>query len=109
METSSSSKVGSSFSGPCKALKVAGVAYQAQNVTNSLTNSAQCSIDAKLIAQLGANVIRVYSIDPTLTVTGCMKAFEDQGIYALVDMTTPTYYIDRVRTIMGIAEMAALI
>lgn len=72
------------------------MAYQAESNLRSLTDGAQCSIDAKLIAQLGANVIRVYTIDPTLIVADCMKAFEDEGIYVLVDMTTPTIAFNRV-------------
>ncbi|KAF2870771.1 Glucanosyltransferase-domain-containing protein [Massariosphaeria phaeospora] len=55
----------------------------------------QCNIDAPLIKDLGANVVRVYSVDPTLNHDACMKAFEDAGIYVIVDMSTPTYSIKR--------------
>ena len=64
---------------------------------NGLVDGDQCRIDAKLIGQLGANVIRVYTVDPTLNHDECMKAFSDQGIYVIIDMSTPTYSINRVR------------
>lgn len=35
---------------------------------------------------LGANAIRVYHVDPTGNHDGCMKAFEDAGIYLFVDL-----------------------
>lgn len=35
---------------------------------------------------LGANAIRVYHVDPTGDHKGCMKAFEDAGIYLFVDL-----------------------
>lgn len=35
---------------------------------------------------LGANAIRVYHVDPTGDHRGCMKAFEDVGIYLFVDL-----------------------
>lgn len=65
---------------------------------NGLTNGDQCKIDAKLIGELGANVVRVYSVDPTLNHDACMNAFAENGIYVIVDMSTPTYSINRVRT-----------
>lgn len=68
------------------------------NNFNGLTDSEQCKIDAQLIGELGANVIRVYSVDPTLNHDDCMKAFADKGIYVIVDMSTPTYSINRVGT-----------
>ncbi|KAJ4364452.1 hypothetical protein N0V83_009046 [Neocucurbitaria cava] len=75
---------------------VKGIVYQSANSsTNYLTNGAQCKIDAKLIAATGANVIRVYSIDPTLSLDECMQAFADENIYVICDMSTPTYMIDK--------------
>ena len=72
--------------------------YQsATSTSNYLADGAQCQIDAKLIAATGANVIRVYSVDPTLNHDACMQAFEDAGIYVICDMSTPNYFIDNVR------------
>lgn len=73
----------------------AGITYQSSS-SNFLTNGDQCKIDAKLIAATGANVVRVYSVDPTLTHDTCMKAFEDVGIYVICGMSTPSFFIDRV-------------
>lgn len=74
------------------------------NNLNVLTNGDQCKIDAKLIGELGANVVRVYSVDPTLEHDECMKAFDDAGIYVIVDMSTPVYYINRVRFVHSLQE-----
>ena len=76
---------------------IKGVSYQPVfDNYNGLTDGTQCAIDAKLIGDLGANVVRVYAVDPTLNHDECMAAFEEQGIYVLVDMTTPLYTINRV-------------
>ncbi len=42
---------------------------------------------------LGANSIRVYHVDPTADHSGCMKEFDNAGIYALIDLDTFTSYI----------------
>jgi len=45
---------------------------------------------------LGANAIRVYHVDPDADHTGCMTAFANAGIYALIDLDTFTTYINPV-------------
>ena len=42
------------------------------------------------MAELGANTIRVYHVDPTQNHDKCMKAFSDQGIYLFLDLATFT-------------------
>ena len=42
---------------------------------------------------LGANVIRVYHVDPSADHDGCMSAFADAGIYTLIDLDTFSTYI----------------
>jgi hypothetical protein len=42
---------------------------------------------------LGANVIRVYHVDPKADHDGCMAAFADAGIYTLIDLDTFSTYI----------------
>ena len=42
---------------------------------------------------LGANVIRVYHVDPNADHDGCMSAFADAGIYTLIDLDTFSTYI----------------
>ncbi|ORY13888.1 Glucanosyltransferase, partial [Clohesyomyces aquaticus] len=75
---------------------IKGVAYQPKSVgTNNLVKGDQCKADAQLIKALGANVVRVYTVDPTLNHDDCMNAFADAGIYVLVDMTTPNFAINR--------------
>ncbi|KAF2738681.1 hypothetical protein EJ04DRAFT_549611 [Polyplosphaeria fusca] len=75
---------------------IKGVVYQPSTTgVNNLMDGPQCETDAALIKDLGANLIRVYSVDPTLNHDRCMKAFDDAGIYVLVDMTTPQFSFDR--------------
>ncbi|KAF1850504.1 glycoside hydrolase family 72 protein [Cucurbitaria berberidis CBS 394.84] len=80
---------------------VKGITYEfASSLSSSyLTNGQQCKIDAKLIGATGANVVRVYSIDPTLNLDECMQAFADEGIYVICDMSTPTFFINREKPI----------
>jgi 1,3-beta-glucanosyltransferase GAS1 len=58
-----------------------------------LVDEDQCKLDAALMKDLGANTIRVYHVDASSNHDGCMSAFEDAGIYAMIDMDTFTTYI----------------
>jgi hypothetical protein len=49
------------------------------------------------MAELGANAIRVYHVDPRGDHDGCMSAFASVGIYLLVDLDTFNTAIDPVR------------
>ena len=40
------------------------------------------------MAELGANTIRVYHVDPEQDHDGCMSAFANVGIYLFVDLDT---------------------
>ncbi|KAI0162726.1 Glucanosyltransferase-domain-containing protein [Pestalotiopsis sp. NC0098] len=71
---------------------IKGVAYQLVP-TDPLIDTEQCQRDASLMQELGANAIRVYHVDPTADHDGCMQAFADAGIYAMVDMDTFSTYI----------------
>ena len=66
-----------------------GVAYQL-TPDDPLVDTDQCTLDAKMMADLGANTIRVYHVDPTANHDGCMKAFADVGIYLFLDLDTDT-------------------
>ena len=46
---------------------------------------------------LGANAIRVYHVDESADHDGCMKAFADVGIYAMIDLDDFGTYILPVR------------
>lgn len=61
-----------------------------------LTDSDQCERDIKLMEELGVNTIRVYHVDPDADHDGCMKAFDEAGIYVTVDMDTFTSFIQPV-------------
>ncbi|WEW54989.1 hypothetical protein PRK78_000416 [Emydomyces testavorans] len=64
---------------------VKGIAYQL-TPHDPLVNTTQCSLDAQLMKELGANAIRVYHVNPDGDHTGCMKAFAEAGIYLFVDL-----------------------
>ena len=64
-----------------------GVAYQLTD-QDPLLDTEQCTLDASLMADLGANTIRVYHVDPTADHDGCMSAFANVGIYLFVDLDT---------------------
>ncbi|KKK13128.1 1,3-beta-glucanosyltransferase [Aspergillus ochraceoroseus] len=66
---------------------IKGVAYQLVP-DDPLIDTAQCRRDIALMAQLGANAIRVYHVDPHANHDGCMKAFAEAGIYLFVDLDT---------------------
>ena len=62
-----------------------------------LIDTDQCTRDAKLMQKLGANTIRVYHVDHEADHEGCMSAFSDAGIYALIDLDSFATYILPVR------------
>ena len=63
------------------------MAYQLTD-QDPLLDENQCKLDAKQMADLGANTIRVYHVDPTQNHDACMSAFAAQGIYLFVDLDT---------------------
>ncbi|TPX13172.1 uncharacterized protein E0L32_006372 [Thyridium curvatum] len=69
-----------------------GIAYQLTE-DDPLVDTEQCSRDAKLMKELGANCIRIYHVDAKANHDGCMKAFDDAGIYTLIDLDTFDTYI----------------
>ncbi|KAF2151584.1 glycoside hydrolase family 72 protein [Myriangium duriaei CBS 260.36] len=72
---------------------VKGVAYQL-SPDDPLLDVAQCTMDASLMASLGANAIRVYHVISG-DHSGCMQAFADKGIYVFVDLDTFTTQIEQ--------------
>ncbi|KAF2997237.1 hypothetical protein G7054_g13767 [Neopestalotiopsis clavispora] len=71
---------------------IKGIAYQLVP-DDPLIDTEQCQRDAELMQELGANAIRVYHVDPSADHDGCMNAFADAGIYAMIDMDTFSTYI----------------
>ena len=76
--------------------QIPGVAYQLTD-QDPLTDTDQCKLDANLMAELGANTIRVYHVDPTADHDGCMSAFANAGIYLFVDLDTFDTQFNQVR------------
>lgn len=71
---------------------IKGVAYQLTEA-DPLADTEQCARDASLMAELGANSIRVYHVDPESDHTDCMTTLANAGIYLLVDLDTFDTYI----------------
>ncbi|PVU84997.1 hypothetical protein BB559_007264 [Furculomyces boomerangus] len=77
-----------------------GVDYQPRTgvttkTKDPLADTVGCKRDAALFTDLGINSVRVYETDYTLNHDTCMKAFEDAGVYVLIDIPTPFYSINR--------------
>ncbi|KAK3170625.1 hypothetical protein OEA41_002706 [Lepraria neglecta] len=66
---------------------IKGIAYQLTD-QDPLIDKEQCTLDANMMADLGANTIRVYHVDPTADHDGCMTAFANAGIYLFLDLDT---------------------
>ncbi|KYK61188.1 putative beta glucanosyltransferase [Drechmeria coniospora] len=82
---------------------IKGVAYQLLP-TDPLMDADQCTLDAGLMKDLGANTIRVYHVNASANHDGCMKAFADAGIYVLVDMDTFDTYIEPVELCWNVTQ-----
>ncbi|KAK1922373.1 Glucanosyltransferase-domain-containing protein [Papiliotrema laurentii] len=54
-----------------------------------LSSAQNCTRDLPYLRQLGVNAVRVYSVDPANNHDECMKAFDDAGIYVLLDVSLP--------------------
>ncbi|GJD01626.1 1,3-betaglucanosyltransferase [Colletotrichum higginsianum] len=65
-----------------------------------LVDAEQCVRDANLMKTLGTNAIRIYHVDPAANHDGCMAAFDDAGIYTLIDLDTFDSYILPVRAVL---------
>jgi hypothetical protein len=79
---------------------VKGVAYQLTE-NDPLVDKTQCTLDATLMKELGANAIRVYHVDPTSNHDDCMSVFADNGIYLFVDLDTFNTQIEPVRFLLS--------
>jgi len=64
---------------------IKGVAYQL-TPHDPLIDNQQCTLDAALMKELGANTIRVYHVDPSGDHKDCMDTFANAGIYLFVDL-----------------------
>ena len=77
-------------------LLLTGVAYR-----KSLLDADSCSLDALPIQALGANTIRVYGVNSTQNIDGCMTAFAARGIYVLLDLDNNNSLISSVRSVQS--------
>ncbi|ORX83639.1 hypothetical protein K493DRAFT_239885 [Basidiobolus meristosporus CBS 931.73] len=78
---------------------IKGVAYQPSGQTGAnkdpLANIQTCTRDIAYFQDLGLNTIRVYQVDNTLNHDACMKALAAAGIYLVLDISSPSYSINR--------------
>jgi len=83
------------------------VAYQAgvsggSSGNDSVSTSYQdplatddCKRDIPILAELGANAIRTYALDPTANHDTCMDLLDQNGIYLITDLSEPSNSINR--------------
>ncbi|KAJ2395670.1 40S ribosomal protein S27 [Coemansia sp. RSA 2603] len=79
---------------------VKGVDYQpditsTSQIRDPLADSSICTRDLPFLKDLGVNAIRVYQTEPFGDHDQCMKMLSDAGIYVMLDLSTPTYTINR--------------
>ncbi|KAL9017437.1 MAG: hypothetical protein Q9185_005255 [Variospora sp. 1 TL-2023] len=70
---------------------IRGIAYSVVDGPDydTLSNPAQCKLDAALMETLGVNTVRVYTVGSETPHDECMKYFDDAEIYVLIDLATP--------------------
>ncbi|KAI9846147.1 MAG: hypothetical protein M1838_001383 [Thelocarpon superellum] len=85
---------------------IKGVAYQLTS-DDPLIDTTQCTLDAALMKDLGANTIRVYHVDPSQDHSGCMTAFADNGIYLFVDLDTTSTSITQDKAAWTSTQLSA--
>ncbi|KAJ7463491.1 1,3-beta-glucanosyltransferase [Mycena galericulata] len=68
-----------------------GITYQGQSpgFSDNLADSAGCARDLPNLQHLGANAIRVYSVDSSLNHDACMSALSSAGIYVMYVQSPP--------------------
>ncbi|EPY50289.1 sporulation specific 1,3-beta- glucanosyltransferase Gas4 [Schizosaccharomyces cryophilus OY26] len=74
-----------------------GVDYQpggSSSLIDPLASSA-CHKDVEIFKKMGVNTVRVYQVDNAADHDDCMKAFEDAGIYVILDLNTFRHSISR--------------
>ncbi|KFY08876.1 hypothetical protein V492_05816 [Pseudogymnoascus sp. VKM F-4246] len=77
---------------------IRGIDYQPGGSSKSedpLADEVICKRDIAEFKKLGANVVRVYTVDNTKDHTTCMGLLADAGIYLVLDASTPKYSLNR--------------
>lgn len=72
------------------------VALKNGTIVDVLANPEQCALDASLMKTLLVNTIRVYTVDNTADHAGCMRTFENAGIYVILSLSRSDMRIDSV-------------
>lgn len=63
--------------------------YTSDSDSDVLTDGKVCARDATVLQNLGANTIRVYTVNPDLNHDECMSIFNAAGIYVILDVNSP--------------------
>lgn len=61
---------------------------------DDLSDTLRCQIDASLMKDLGINTVYVFLVNPNISHSGCMQAFDSQGIYLWIDVASKFYWIN---------------
>lgn len=63
--------------------------YSDSSKSDVLSDEDACLRDAFVLQQLGANTIRIYTVNPAVNHDKCMSIFDAAGIYVIVDVNSP--------------------
>lgn len=77
---------------------IRGVDYQpggSSKIADPLADADGCRRDVAEFQKLGANTVRVYTVDNSANHDECMNMFAQAGIYIVLDVNTPKYSLSR--------------
>ncbi|KAK2753453.1 beta-glucanosyltransferase [Arachnomyces sp. PD_36] len=77
---------------------IRGIDYQpggSSQLKDPIAEPETCKRDIKKFKELGANTIRIYSVDNSVNHDECMDALAEEEIYLVLDVNTPDYSLNR--------------
>lgn len=77
---------------------IRGIDYQpggTSQLVDPIADAKSCKRDIAKFKELGANTVRIYTVDNSKNHDECMDALADAGIYLVLDVNSDTYSINR--------------
>ncbi|CDK29774.1 unnamed protein product [Kuraishia capsulata CBS 1993] len=63
--------------------------YSSSSNSDVLSDADACYRDAYVLQELGANTVRIYTVNPDVNHDKCMSILNDAGIYVMLDVNSP--------------------